>query len=59
MVYPWWLSIVRELEQVDHVGGLLLQDVLPADVRDVRQRRPHGVVVRLEALAIEDWVGLR
>lgn len=33
--YSWWLSVVRELQDVDHVRAFLLEDVFPADCGDV------------------------
>lgn len=42
---PWWLSVIRELQNMDHVFALLLLDILPRDVRHVLQSRSHCIVV--------------
>ena len=41
----WGLSVVGELQDVDHVFALLLADVVPGDIWYVLQSLAHGIVV--------------
>lgn len=41
----WGLSIVGELQDVDHIFALLLEDVFPGVIWHVLQSLAHGIVV--------------
>lgn len=57
--FTGWLSVVRELKDMNHVFAFLLFDIFPADVWNVLQGGSHGIVVLLPAYSFQDWVGFR
>jgi hypothetical protein len=46
------------LEDVDHVFGLLGQNILPGNVGDIFEPLPESIVVVLPADAFEDGIGV-
>lgn len=53
----WGLSVVRELQDVDHVFALLLADVVPGYIGHVLQRLAHGIVVVSAPSSIDHHCG--
>lgn len=43
--YPRWLSIVRKLQNMNHIRALLFLYVLPRDIRKVAQRCSHSIMI--------------